>query len=152
LDRFLFKINMEYPNLEEEKGILYRFKDDFSGVVKNDVKKVLSTNDLLECRQAIEKVYIKDELLDYIAAIVLQTRSHSDLYLGASPRASLALMKTSKAVAAMAGRDFVTPDDIRFVSYPVLNHRVVLTAEHEMEGYTTRDVIEQIIKGIEVPR
>lgn len=152
LDRFLFKIEMKYPNLEEEKEILYRFKNDFNSKIKDDVEAVISPTDLHECRAAVENIYIKDEILDYIASIVFQTRSHSDLYLGASPRASLALMKTSKAIAAMAGRDFVIPDDVRFVSYPVLNHRVVLTAEHEMEGYTTRDVIEQIIKGIEVPR
>ena len=152
LDRFLFKVEMKYPNLEEEKAILYRFKNDFNSKIKGDVNAVISPSDLKECRAAIENIYIKDELLDYIASIVFQTRSHGNLYLGASPRASLALMKTAKAIAAMAGRDFVTPDDVRFVSYPVLNHRVVLTAEHEMEGYTTRDVIEQIIKGIEVPR
>ena len=152
LDRFLFKVEMKYPNLEEEKAILYRFKNDFNSEIKGDVNAVISPSDLKECRAAIENIYIKDELLDYIASIVFQTRSHGNLYLGASPRASLALMKTAKAIAAMAGRDFVTPDDVRFVSYPVLNHRVVLTAEHEMEGYTTRDVIEQIIKGIEVPR
>jgi MoxR-like ATPase len=152
LDRFLFKIEMKYPNLEEEKAILYRFKNDFSSKIKENVNAVISPKDLKECRVAIENIYIKDELLDYIASIVSETRSHGNLYLGASPRASLALMKTAKAIAAMAGRDFVTPDDVRFVSYPVLNHRVVLTAEHEMEGYTTRDVIEQIIKGIEVPR
>jgi MoxR-like ATPase len=152
LDRFLFKINMEYPSFEEERAILYRFKDDFAAKITNDVNAVVTVQDLAECREAIKKVYIKDELLDYIAAVVHKTRTHSDLYLGASPRASLALMKTAKAVAAMAGRDFVTPDDIRFVSYPVLNHRVVLTAEHEMEGYTTKEVIDQIIKNVEVPR
>ncbi len=152
LDRFLFKINMEYPNLEEEKAILYRFKNDFEGKVKENVTPVLAAADLKACRASIEEIYIKDEILDYIANIICQTRTHGDLYLGASPRASLALMKTAKAIAAMSGRDFVTPDDVRFVSYPVLNHRVVLTAEHEMEGYTTKDVIEQIIKGIEVPR
>jgi MoxR-like ATPase len=152
LDRFLFKINMEYPSLEDEKAILYRFKDDFEGKIKGEVNPILSVSDLKECRKIIEQVFIKDEILDYIANIVYQTRINADLFLGASPRASLALMKTSKALAAMAGRDFVTPDDVRFVSYPVLNHRVVLTAEHEMEGYTTKDVIERIIKGIEVPR
>ncbi len=152
LDRFLFKINMEYPSLEDEKAILYRFKDDFEGKIKEEVNPVLSASDLKECRKIIEQVFIKDEILDYIANIVYQTRTNADLFLGASPRASLALMKTAKAMAAMSGRDFVTPDDVRFVSYPVLNHRVVLTAEHEMEGFTTKDVIERIIKGIEVPR
>ena len=77
---------------------------------------------------------------------------HGDLFLGASPRASLSILKTSKATAALRGRDFVTPDDIQFVSYPVLNHRIILTPEREMEGYTTREVIQDILKTIEVPR
>ena len=94
----------------------------------------------------------KDELLDYIAAIIHNTRNNGDLFLGASPRASLAIMKTAKAIAAMNGRDFVTPDDIQYVSYPVLNHRIILTPEREMEGFDARDVIDDIIKKIEVPR
>jgi len=97
-------------------------------------------------------VYIREELLDYIAAIVHNTRNNSDLFLGASPRASLALMKTAKAAAALSGRNFVTPDDIRYVSFPVLNHRVILTPEREMEGYSTREVLDDIVKKIEVPR
>lgn len=152
LDRFLLKIQMEYPALEEEKAILRRFEHDFKAEVKNTVETVLTKEDFFSCRDIIEKVYVQPELLDYMAEIVHRTRNHGDLFLGASPRASLALMKASKAVAAMANRDFITPDDIRLVSYPVLNHRVILTAEHEMEGYTSKDVIEDIIKMIEVPR
>ncbi len=152
LDRFLLKINMEYPALEEEKAILRRFEQDFKAAVKNTVETVLSVEDFFACRNMIEKVFVQPELLDYMAEIVHRTRNHGDLFLGASPRASLALMKASKAVAAMAGRDFVTPDDVRLVSYPVLNHRVILTAEHEMEGYTPKDVIAEIIRLVEVPR
>jgi MoxR-like ATPase len=152
LDRFLLKINMEYPALEEEKAILHRFEQDFKAEIRHSVEKVLSTEDFFACRSVIEKVFVQPELLNYMATIVYQTRHHGDLFLGASPRASLALMKASKAIAAMSGRDFVTPDDVRLVSYPVLNHRVILTAEHEMEGYTTKDVIEDIIKMVEVPR
>lgn len=152
LDRFLFKIILQYPSLEEEQAILRRFRNDFDGAVRDTVQPVLSPAEIADCQRIIEQVYIREELLDYIAAIVHTTRNNADLFLGASPRASLALMKTSKAVAAMAGRNFVTPDDIRYVSFPVLNHRVILTPEREMEGYTTREVLDDILKKIEVPR
>lgn len=152
LDRFLFKINLKYPTLEEEKAILNRFKDDFSIRQSGDVNAVISAVEIKECQHIIEQVFIKEDLLDYIAKIVVDTRNNGDLFLGASPRASLAIMKTSKAVAAMNGRDFVTPDDIRVVAYPVLNHRIILTPEREMEGYTTEDVINDIIRKIEIPR
>lgn len=152
LDRFLFKIIMTYPNLEEEKQILYRFSSDFNNGLAKTVEAVLTPAQLADCRQRIEQVYIRTELLDYIAAIVHNTRNNSDLFLGASPRASLALLRTAKAAAAMAGRNFVTPDDIRTVTFPALNHRIILTPEREMEGYTTREVIEDILKKIEVPR
>jgi MoxR-like ATPase len=152
LDRFLFKIVMKYPELSEEQQILRRFVNDFSGEIRKTVSAVLSPADIADCRQRAEQVFIREELLDYIAAVVHHTREDADLYLGASPRASLAIMKTAKVAAAMAGRNFVTPDDIRYVSYPVLNHRVILTPEREMEGYTTREVIDSILKKIEVPR
>ncbi len=152
LDRFLFKVILSYPSLEEEQSILRRFRNDFSGVLRETVKPVLSPADIADSQRIIEQVYIREELLDYIAAIVHSTRSNADLFLGASPRASLSLMKASKAVAAMSGRNFVTPDDIRYVSFPVLNHRVILTPEREMEGYTTKEVLDDIVKKIEVPR
>jgi MoxR-like ATPase len=152
LDRFLFKVILEYPSLEEEQHILRRFRDDFTGVLRESVKPVLSPKEIADCQKIIEQVYIREELLDYIAAIVHNTRSNADLFLGASPRASLSLMKTAKAVAAMSGRNFVTPDDIRYVSYPVLNHRVILTPEREMEGFTSREILDGIVKKIEVPR
>ncbi|MCW5922760.1 MAG: MoxR family ATPase [Saprospiraceae bacterium] len=152
LDRFLFKIILDYPSLEEEQAILRRFKNDFSGVLRETVGAVITPKEIADSQRIIEQVYIREELLDYIAAIVHNTRNNADLFLGASPRASLALMKTAKAVAAMAGRHFVTPDDIRYVAYPALNHRVILTPEREMEGYTTREVLDEIVKKIEVPR
>lgn len=152
LDRFMLKINLTYPSLSEEQAILRRFRHDFKIDRREEVKRVFSADDIRECRELVEQVYIKDELLEYIAAIVHDTRNNGDLFLGASPRASLAIMKTAKAIAAMNGRDFVTPDDIRYVAYPVLNHRVILTPEREMEGYQTEDVIREIIRKIEVPR
>jgi MoxR-like ATPase len=152
LDRFLFKIILDYPSLDEEKLILRRFRNDFSGALRETVNAVLAPADIADCRNRIEQVYIREELLDYIAAIVHNTRNNGDLFLGASPRASLALMKTAKAVAAIGGRNFVTPDDIRYVVYPALNHRVILTPEREMEGFDTREVLDDIVKKIEVPR
>jgi MoxR-like ATPase len=152
LDRFLFRILLQYPSLEEERQILYRFKDDFKKRQTADVLSVISAAEIKECQEIVEKVHIKVELLDYIAEIIHQTRSHADLFLGASPRASLAIMQTSKAFAAIKGRDFVTPDDIRHVSFPVLNHRIILTPEREMEGLVVQDVIDDIISKIEVPR
>ena len=152
LDRFLFKINLTYPDLKDEKAILKRFSEDFSMRQRDDVKAVISAVEIKECQHIIEQVYIKDELIDYIAQIVVDTRNNGDLFLGASPRASLAIMKTSKAIAAMNGRDFVTPDDIKTVCFPVLNHRIILMPEREMEGYSTEDVINEITKKIEVPR
>ena len=152
LDRFLFRINLEYPNLEDEKAILRRFRKDFKMEVTEEVKPVFNAQEIAEVRDIIERVHIKDELLDYIAELIFNTRNNSDLYLGASPRASLAVMKSAKAVAALNGRDFVTPDDIQYVAYHVLNHRIILTPEREMEGIDAREIVEDIVKKIEVPR
>jgi len=152
LDRFLFKIIVQYPNLEEEKAILYRFRKDFKQTIQDQVQGICSKTDMRECQEVVEKVHIKDELLDYIAGIIHGTRNNGDLFLGASPRASLAILKSAKAIAAMNGRDFVTPDDIQYVAYPVLNHRVILTPEREMEGYDQEYVVNDIVKKIEVPR
>jgi MoxR-like ATPase len=152
LDRFLFRIKMKYPTLEQEKMILEKFKDDFRMTAIEDVKPVLSANDIRICRETIEKIHIKRELIDYIATIIHNTRNNGSLFLGASPRASLAIMRTSKALAAMNGRDFVTPEDIQHVAYPVLNHRIILSPEREMEGVQPEDVIREIIQSIDVPR
>jgi MoxR-like ATPase len=152
LDRFLFRIKLKYPTLEQEIDILRRFKNDFSLEILNTVNAVMSKDELKQCQQLIEKIYIKDEILSYIARIIDKTRNNGDLMLGASPRASLAIMRASKAIAAMNGRDFVTPDDVKYVAYPVLNHRIMLTAEREMEGTEAEDIIKEITESIEVPR
>lgn len=152
LDRFLFKINVDYPELEDEKLILHRFRSGYRVDVKKTIQAVVHPTTIMECRKLTELVFIDDTLLDYIAAIVHQTRNHGDIYLGASPRASLAIMRSAKAVAAMAGRDFVTPDDIQIVAYPVLNHRIILQPEREMEGYLAKEVIQDILQKIEIPR
>jgi len=152
LDRFVFKIKIHYPSLEEETSILRRFSSDFTQQTNKEVKQVLSAEDILHCQSIIEKVFIKDELIQYIARITDLTRNHGDLILGASPRASLAILRTSKAIAAMNGREFVIPEDIQAVAYPVLNHRIILTPEKEMDGTNAEDIIKEIIQKIEVPR
>ena len=152
LDRFMFRIRITYPGLEDEKLILARYQHDFSIRQKEEVKGVISVSDLTMFRQVVENIIIKEELLNYIAEIVFKTRNHGDLFLGASPRASLNIMKSSKAIAAMRGRNFVTPDDIHFVTYAVLNHRIILTPDKELEGYDSQSVIKSIIESIDVPR
>ncbi len=152
LDRFLVRIELDYPALTEEKVILRRFRNDFQQRIQKDVQAVINAREIQKCRELVEQIHIEDSLLDYIAAIIHSTRNDSNLFLGASPRASLALLRLSKAVAGLRGRDFVSPDDIQFVSYPVLNHRLILQPEREMEGYSTKDVIKDIVEGIEVPR
>ncbi len=152
LDRFLFRIKMQYPSLDAEKDILKRFRDDFRLKISETVKATLDARTIEECSRLIEQIHIKDELIDYIARMVNNTRNNGDLFLGASPRASLAIMKSAKAMAAINGRDFVTPDDIKYVALPVLNHRIILAPEREMEGVEPEDVIRSIIQQIEVPR
>ena len=152
LDRFLFKIEVDYPTLEDETKIIAEYHARKNSVDINTVNGVMNAKDVKEYREKVSLVHIDGNLISYIAKIVNQTRNNSSLYLGASPRASLAILTSSKAIAAMRGRDFVTPDDVKFVATPVLKHRVILTPEKEMEGITTKEVIKQIIEKIEVPR
>jgi len=152
MDRFLFRLTMEYPDLNEERQILERFKGDFESRVESTVEPVLDADELRKCMAVVEKIHISNEIIDYIAKIVVATRNNGDLYLGASPRASLSIMKASKALAVIQGRSFVVPDDVRAVTYPVLNHRIILSHEREMEGVSVAEVIKQIVGGVEVPR
>ncbi len=152
LDRFLFKINVPYPSIEEELMILENEHKRENKNVMDSVEPVLSAAQISEYQETIKKVLIENNLMKYIAAITDNTRVNSNLFLGASPRASLAIMNASKAIAAMSGRDFVTPDDIKKVAPSVLRHRIILTPEREMEGLTPDKVVQQIIETIEVPR
>jgi MoxR-like ATPase len=152
LDRFLFRLKLRYPTLDQEVEILKKFRNDFSSRILEAVKPVISKQDLKDSQELIEKIRIKDEILEYIAKLIDTTRNNGDLVLGASPRASLAIMRAAKAIAAMNGRDFVTPDDVKYVSHPVLNHRIMLTAEREMEGVEPEDVIREITERLEIPR
>lgn len=151
-DRFMMRIRSEYPGLEEETEILRRFERDFEQSAKARVHPVLHAEDIRQCRALVQQVYMAEQLLSYIAAITHRTRNHPDVFLGASPRASLALLKTAKALAAMQGRSFVTPGDIQQALYPVLNHRLILSPEKEMEGSDVQDVLADIIAATEVPR
>ena len=152
LDRFLFKINIEYPNAEEELEILMREQalEDIAKVDK--IKPVISGAKIVAYKSLIKKVTVEAHLVKYIANIVVSTRSNSFLYLGASPRASISILNASKAFAAIAGRDFVTPEDIGRATIPVLQHRVIVTPEREMEGVTSQQIIAQIIATVEIPR
>lgn len=152
LDRFLFRIKLHYPAKSEEVDILQRYRESLGSPDLNDIQYVFSAASLKEIQDKVTKVNISDAILKYIAEIVTQTREHGNLFLGASPRASLALLRTSKALAAIRGRDFVTPDDVQFLTQHVLNHRIILTPEAEMEGVTPEDVVREIIQKVEVPR
>jgi MoxR-like ATPase len=152
LDRFLFKIEVGYPSLEDETRILTQAHDRKSHTPFQDIRPVLSADQIINYRHKIKEIHLDAGLFRYIAQIVNQTRTHGSLYLGASPRASLAIMNGSKALAAMRGRDFVTPEDIKEIAAPVLRHRVILTPEKEMEGIDTDTVIKLIVDSVEVPR
>lgn len=152
LDRFLFKIKINYPTLTEEQEILMRYKNNIKAPDLNSIKGVFNATDLQKVQDLVAQVKIEDQILKYISQITDKTRNHAKLYLGGSPRASLSMMKASKAFAAIRGRDFVIPDDVQFVAPHVLNHRLILTPEAEMEGMTTEDLIKEIIQEVEVPR
>lgn len=152
LDRFIFKIEVDYPSLEDEIKIISEYHARKNTVDINSVNSVINAANVKEYRAKVSSLHIDSNLISYIAKIVTQTRNNSSIYLGASPRASLSILSTSKAMAAMRGRDFVTPDDIKFVAIPVLKHRVMLTPEKEMEGISSTDVIKLIVEQIEVPR
>lgn len=152
LDRFLFKIEVKYPSLEEETAILMQQHQQKSQQQVAEIKPVLTVEQITELRNVVRNLYVEPKVIEFVARIIHETRNNKSLYLGGSPRASLAIVKGAKALAAMRGRDFVTPDDIIMVAPAVLRHRVMLTADKEMEGITPDDVIAQIIHKIEIPR
>jgi MoxR-like ATPase len=150
LDRFLFKIQVPYPSPEEEVEILKGHQ-----AVANPaslVRTILTATQIQALQEKIRVLHIEEKLIGFIARVVTETRQHKSIFLGASPRASIGILNASKAIAAMRGRDFVTPDDILYVIPSVLRHRVMLTPEREMEGLSPDDVIQQIVQGIEIPR
>ena len=152
LDRFLFKINVGYPNLSQEFEIIKNQHENKLEDKTDAVQKVISGFQLKNYQQLVRNVVVETQLLEYIAKIIVNTRENQFLYLGASPRASLALLTASKAFAAVRGRDFVSPEDIKESSYAVLRHRIMVSPEREMEGLTADEIIRQILEVIEIPR
>ncbi|RPE13401.1 MoxR family ATPase [Chitinophaga lutea] len=153
LDRFLFKVEVKYPALQEEIAILqsanrHSNEHDLAKVVN----KVVNSAAIQRLQAQVRQVLIEEKLLQYIATLVNETRHNASIYLGGSPRASIAVMNCAKAIAVMQNRDFVTPDDIVFILPHVLRHRIMLTPEREMEGITPDDVVAEILKAVEVPR
>lgn len=152
LDRFIFKVTIDYPSLHEEESIIRghhtrQFADPVSMITP-----VMSADKVAAYRAKVREIHVEEKLINYIARLVNDTRQNKSLFLGASPRASIAILNTSKAMAAIRGRDFITPEDIREVTLPVMQHRVILTPEREMEGLKPADIIRDIIQKIEVPR
>ena len=152
LDRFLFKIDIGYPTLEEEVQILNMQQHETASDLLKKVEPVLHAADLEKYRAIVKSLVVEQKLIEYIARLVNATRNNPSLYLGASPRASLNILKASKAMAAIRGRDFVIPEDILEVTPHVLRHRIILTPEKEMEGATPDELVQKMIQGIEVPR
>ena len=152
LDRFLFKIKVDYPTAEEEVMILQSHHQRKGAKPEDTITAVLTPEKLLALQVQIREVLVEEKLLNYIAQLVIKTRNHPHLYLGASPRATIAVMNASKAMAAVQGRDFVIPEDIKKVLVPVLAHRVIVSPEKEMEGITQENVIDLITNTIEIPR
>ena len=152
LDRFLFKIVVPYPTEEEEFMILNQFHQLGNTDIIHSVSAVLQPDQISSIRQKVKTLIIDEKLLQFIAKFIHHTRNHKSIYLGASPRASLAIMNASKAMAAINGRDFVTPEDILEIIPPVLRHRIILSPDKEMEGVTEDSVIKQILGSMDVPR
>lgn len=152
LDRFLFKINVNYPELEQELQILREHHLQQAVNKEDQVGTVISAAEIASFQRLIKSIFVHEELLRYIAQVIIKTRTNPSLTLGASPRASIALLESAKASAALNGRDFVTPEDIRRVAPAVLGHRVMLTPEREMEGFTSAYVIDQILNTVDIPR
>ncbi|QAA80229.1 MoxR family ATPase [Aequorivita sp. H23M31] len=152
LDRFLFKIKVGYPKLEEEILILKTHHLRKQVIPENIIEPVIGPEELKTFRAQVQDIMIEDKILEYIAQMVNKTRNHPHLFLGGSPRASLAIMNASKAFAAINGRDFVTPEDVKKTLVPVLGHRLILSPEREMEGMTPETFIDIISQTIEIPR
>ena len=152
LDRFLFKINIDYPKLDEEILIIQKEHQLQNHGKLDNIQTGLSSEEIQKYQSLVKQIIVEPQLLEYIAKLVINTRENAFLYLGASPRASIAILNAAKGYAAIRGRDFVTPEDIKEAAIPVLQHRVIVTPEREMEGITSIEIIKQVIEAIEIPR
>jgi MoxR-like ATPase len=152
LDRFLFKISIDYPKMDEEILIIQREHLLQNQGKLDNIKTLLSSEEIKQYQALVKQIIVEQNLLEYIAKIVINTRENAFLYLGASPRASIAILNAAKGFAAIRGRDFVTPEDIKEAAIPVLQHRVIVTPEREMEGITSIEIIKQMLESVEIPR
>ena len=152
LDRFIFKIKVDYPSLEDEIKIIDSHHKRQGKLPQTFIEPILDTKSLEDYKTKTQAIVVEEKIIKYIAEIVSKTRNHPHLYIGGSPRASIAILNTAKAFAAINGRDFVIPEDVKKALFPVLNHRIILTPEREMEGMTTEQVVEMIVQSVEVPR
>ncbi len=152
LDRFLFKIKVDYPSEADEVIVVTKHHENLAPGMNGQVVPVLNASVIENLRHQVSRIRVEEKLIRYIVSVVASTRQNKSIYLGASPRASIGILHSSKAIAAMHGRDFVVPEDILYVMPPVLRHRLVLSPEKEMEGGTADDVIAQIIQSSEIPR
>lgn len=152
LDRFLFKIEVDYPKKDEESTMLEAFQEDRKKLTEESIDPVIDKSELMRLRSVVSQVRVEKNILDYIVEIVEGTRNNPDLFLGASPRASLGALISAKAYAVLNGRDFVIPDDVQFVAPHVLLHRIILSPDREMEGISPDEIIKQIIADIKIPR
>jgi MoxR-like ATPase len=154
LDRFMLKVNVAYPSADEEQSILTRVQGGFraQNLDTADIHPALNASEMPLFRQEIERVRVDEQVLRYIVQVIRATRDHRHLTLGASPRAAITLLMTSKALAAIRGRDFITPDDVKTMARPVLRHRLAVRPESEIEGYTGDRIVESVLQGVEVPR
>ena len=154
-DRFMLKISMDYPSKEDELTLAKRMIGNESPeavLAKGEIKPIINIKELTGLRDCLQGILIRDELIDYIVDIVQATRNHDSILVGASPRATQSLVLASRAFSAIEGRDFVTPDDIKFMALPVLEHRLILRPEYEIEGLTVKEVIQDTLQNIGVPR
>jgi MoxR-like ATPase len=154
LDRFLFKVLVDYPSAEEETEVLRHYNAGFDAQHLDvaGVRAVLTPESLAACRAAVREVTVDESVLAYITALATESRRSPDLLLGASPRASVALLLASKTLAALEGRDFVTPDDVRVLTPPALRHRIMLRAEAEIDGQTPDSAVARVLARVPVPR
>ena len=152
VDRFLCKIKVDYPALDDEITMLTNQHERIEKPALDQIQAVLTPKDLAEIQTKINQIKVEEKIIRYIAQLVHETREHQYLLLGASPRASIAILQLAKSFAAMKGRDFVIPEDVKKALIPVLNHRLILAPEREMEGISIEQVIELIQKSVEIPR
>ncbi len=152
LDRFIFKIRVGYPSVDQEYEILQLHNTQHNVDGLGSINAVMSAEELIALKKVVSSIEVDSSLLKYMANIVHATRNHHDIYLGASPRASLALLQGSKAIAAINGRDYVIPEDIIEVAESVLAHRIILTPDKEMEGSTAEEVVSEVVKSVNIPR